>query len=1281
MLQMGDKRVNTLASPSAQQSFQDLLLQFSSIASQGSSPLVLVESFCRIARNYFGVDGVYFWQSVSDEELVGAVADGFMAEGFAGLRLRAGESAVTMEAVRTRKTIFVNRVDVSRYATAAEFRAQSLMAAPLVVANELIGAAVFLHSSDPDYFNEDLATKATILAGQLGSLLEAARLHEVSQQEHRRAEILAGVVRSLQTIPEAAAAVQVMAERLRVALSVPLVCVLMRQAGPVFELRAVSAESPEKETAIRAGHDRKAMQFAVDLARRAVSAGGMITTAIDPATHAFGALIEPGSLLAAPFRTSSSDGVLLVYPRRGNPFSPDEKSLVSTIASFGAVAIANAELYATAQEQAHELQQLLVISSELGSISDLDQFFQKFALRAAGFLGFERSFIGLLENGAFHVRWGAAEGQSQRFEFALPDGLASRALLDRQVYWSDDPAKVPGANLGLLTQFAIRQVLAVPLLGAEGQVLGMFGVLDRVDRMGISQEDIRRARSLGGQVAVVLEVARNLHLSEQHRARSESLMRLAIGLNSLLRLPEFAERFVSRAMEIMEAKAAAFAVQQANGLEVIALQCSIDEPGKAALRPRLAHALSAALVQHGDTIITGSSTSLLGTSLAEELDWSDCTLVRLMSASGETAGLLCLARQGKRDAGEERGLLLALAGHGSVALENARLFTRVEQANRHWIEIFDAISDFIVAHDEADRVLRVNRSLADFIGSDPSELIGLSTWALLEMGQGSALHCCPFCLITSRGADEYAHPVLDRTYLVSTSRVHGANNEGMQTIHVLKDITDRLDAERRYRELFNNIQEGLFFSTPDGRFIEVNDALVRMLGFTSREELLHSDLRNQVYSSPERHDQLMAQMQRHGALRNHEETLRRRDGALVHVLINAFAVRDAQDGILQYRGLMLDISGLKNFQAELQRERDFSGKILNNTQSLILVADVSGVVNYANRRWYDLGFEQNKILGAPIDQLFVPSNREPLLGALAATNSGGQVDNLDLQIQRGDGRIAQFSVNLSPMRDEQGNVTSIVVVMSDITDAATLQAKLMHTEKMAAVGQLVSGVAHEVNNPLTAILGFSDLLMENEEVPESARKDLRVILQEAQRTKQIVQNLLSFARQMPPQRQPVQLNSILQRTVQLRSYDLHSRGVEVIERLDEAIPSVIGDAHQIQQVFLNIINNAYDAVRDSKRPGRIEIASGQQGDFVEVSFRDNGEGITHPERIFDPFFTTKEVGQGTGLGLSICYGIVREHGGEIVCRNNVEGGASFVVRLPAATGTASKSVAAGVKQP
>jgi len=298
---------------------------------------------------------------------------------------------------------------------------------------------------------------------------------------------------------------------------------------------------------------------------------------------------------------------------------------------------------------------------------------------------------------------------------------------------------------------------------------------------------------------------------------------------------------------------------------------------------------------------------------------------------------------------------------------------------------------------------------------------------------------------------------------------------------------------------------------------------------------------------------------------------------------------------------------------------------------------------------------------------------------LEAVGRGQQIDNFDLPLVRGDGASAQFTANMSPISGEDGKASSIVVVMTDVTDSAVLRTKLVHAEKMAAVGQLVSGVAHEVNNPLTAILGFTDLLMENPELPESARRDLRVILQEAQRTKQIVQNLLSFARQMPPRRQPVQLNSILKRTVQLRSYDFISHGIQVVERLDESLPDVIGDSHQLQQVFLNILNNAYDAVRECGRPPRIEITSARMETGVEVSFRDNGVGISDPERIFDPFFTTKDVGKGTGLGLSICYGIVHEHGGEIICHNNSgSDGATFIVRLPLAQDGASFGAAAGV---
>ena len=1155
------------------------------------------------------------------------------------------------------------------------------MAAPLLVSEEVVGAIAFVQSASPAGFDDDAVAKVTILAAQLGTALEALRLNQLSREEHRRASILVEVATALHGLPDTAAVMESIADRLRALLHSPAVLVFVQQEK-LFQLQAVATEAPRLALSIRSRFQQNDLRSSLEIASRAVAAGESITVSIDGASH-FGEDSPPGVLIAAPFRTSRSHGAILVYPRPANPFTQEDKTLVSALAGFGAVAIANAELYGMARAQAHELHEILEISFELGSAGKLDELMQTSVVRAASFLGFQRCFIGLLEEAAFHIRWGVENGVARPVDIPLDDGVATRALKQKNVFFTEDASKTPGANLDFVAAFHIRQLLAVPLLGSNGDVFGMFGVLDHIEPGPINDKDVRRARALAAQVAIALELTRNLHQSEEHRRRAEALVKLALELSTVLHLPEFTRNFALRAAGLLGARSVALSLFQTSELDTVLICGCAPDAGAAEVNDkpllrRFTQALSAALPKYPTDVVFGPASDMLGAALASSLGWTDCTLVRLAGSSGELVGVLCLADRGAPPAIEDHQLLRAIAGHASIALENACLFTRMQQANRHWMEVFDAISDFIVVHDEQHNILRVNRSLADFVGITPDQLIGVNMRALDALSSGASPHSCPFCR-TGEGLDEYVHPALERTYLISTSRIHAASSAQLQTVHVLKDITDRREAERRYRELFDNIQEGIFFSTPQGRFVEVNDALVRILGYSSREEVIQLDIPTQVYFSPRRREELAELFERQGGLHNQEELLRRKDGSPVHVLINCFAVRDPGGSILQYRGLILDITGLRQSQTELQKERDFSSKILSHTQSLILVTDTEGVISYANRRWSGLGFQQGQILGHPFPELCAPPRRAALREALAAVARGQQVDNFDLSLVRGDGVSGQFSVNLSPISGEDGRVSNIVVVMTDVTDSAILRSKLMHAEKMAAVGQLVSGVAHEVNNPLTAILGFTDLLMENPEIPESARRDLRVILQEAQRTKQIVQNLLSFARQMPPQRQLVQLNSILQRTVHLRSYDFISHGIQVVERLDESLPGVVGDSHQLQQVFLNILNNAYDAVRETARPARIEIRSASAGSFVEISFCDNGMGIADPERIFDPFFTTKDVGKGTGLGLSICYGIVREHGGEIVCHNNLDSeGATFIVRLPVASETASFGAVAGV---
>ena len=236
---------------------------------------------------------------------------------------------------------------------------------------------------------------------------------------------------------------------------------------------------------------------------------------------------------------------------------------------------------------------------------------------------------------------------------------------------------------------------------------------------------------------------------------------------------------------------------------------------------------------------------------------------------------------------------------------------------------------------------------------------------------------------------------------------------------------------------------------------------------------------------------------------------------------------------------------------------------------------------------------------------------------------------------------------------------------NSIENLQRLQAQLVQTEKLVSLGQLAAGAAHEINNPLTAILGFSDLLADDAALPDKSRTVASKIRDQARRTKTLVSNLLSFARQVPPERTVLDLNTVVSNAVQLRAMDLRGSATKINLQLESVLPGVRGDSNQLMQVFFNIIKNATEAMEAAQGGGTLTIKTLRDRAYVVVLFSDTGPGIREPHRVFDPFYTTKPVGKGTGLGLSICFGIVQEHGGRILCYNNQEGGAVFRVELPA----------------
>jgi len=218
---------------------------------------------------------------------------------------------------------------------------------------------------------------------------------------------------------------------------------------------------------------------------------------------------------------------------------------------------------------------------------------------------------------------------------------------------------------------------------------------------------------------------------------------------------------------------------------------------------------------------------------------------------------------------------------------------------------------------------------------------------------------------------------------------------------------------------------------------------------------------------------------------------------------------------------------------------------------------------------------------------------------------------------------------------------------------------------LASIGEAVAGIVHEINNPLTAVIGFAQLVMDAN-IPDDVKKDIAVIHQEAQRAAEVAKNLLIFARKHAPARQPTDINSAIREMLKLRAYEQRVNNIQVNTQFDPELPTVMADYSQLQQVFLNIIINAESAMLEANKGGTLTITTQKSNDTLKVSFADNGPGIAKEnlERVFDPFFTTKEVGKGTGLGLSLCHGIVVQHGGRIYARSKLGKGATFVVELP-----------------
>lgn len=668
---------------------------------------------------------------------------------------------------------------------------------------------------------------------------------------------------------------------------------------------------------------------------------------------------------------------------------------------------------------------------------------------------------------------------------------------------------------------------------------------------------------------------------------------------------------------------------------------------------------------------------------------------------------------------DEVNFIMNVGNLVGLTIQNVTLLEKSATVQRQWAYTFDSIQDPILVHDRAGKILRANRCLARSLGRDAKTLAGRPVAEVLDR-KGLPWQICPYCEgIVGEG--DNPDPWFKGFFLTSNSDFNDPSGNRLGTVHALKDITDRKRAEEKYRTLVANLQEGVFISTPNGRFLDFNNAFMRMFGYESREELLSVDIRTALYINPSDCDRMQKLIQEHGAVEDFEVQLRRKDGEVLTALESCVATRDASGTVTAYQGFMLDITERKRAEQEVRRRNrelivlNSIGQILSQalelpdllSRSLRQITELFGldlaavylldektcVIRRAaavgHRSEYVRHFPRTEVHREMINQIravhasVVPVQSLPLPPVFRDVHEkeGIQVAHVVVLWSKdrilgclvvGSRKLREFTPADLNLLGATGTQFAAAIEKSLLYEEARqaydnlrrAKEQLVQSEKMAAIGQLISGVAHELNNPLTAILGYSQLLASSDEVGQIGAEYIEKLHKQAQRTHRIVQNLLSFSRQQKPERLTINLNQILEDTLALRDYDLRVNNIQIHRDFAPDLPETAADPHQLQQVFLNILNNAVDAVLDRDQRGEIWVRSSMENHQIVIQITDSGPGVQDPTKVFNPFYTTKPVGKGTGLGLSICYGIISEHGGTVQVQNSPPRGATFTVTLP-----------------
>lgn len=603
-----------------------------------------------------------------------------------------------------------------------------------------------------------------------------------------------------------------------------------------------------------------------------------------------------------------------------------------------------------------------------------------------------------------------------------------------------------------------------------------------------------------------------------------------------------------------------------------------------------------------------------------------------------------------------------------------------ESSINRLMDAMDALGDGIYIVGEDLIVEYMNKFMVNLFG----EGIGRKCYEAINR-QDSV---CPWCChkeVFEAGEERHSEvyiPHIGRSFNLVELPV--SNKDGSRSLlAIYRDITQSKQqaaslksSEENYKRLFESVGCGVFTSSKQGRFLDVNPALLKILGYTDKKEFFSLDLATELYLEPEDRSRYQEIVGKQGSVVDYEVEWKKKDGSIVHALMTSNVRYDSEGKIEGYEGIVVDQSERKRIEHKMKEALDFLDKTIQCSPNAIMAADLKGNVIIWNKGAEEiLGHKAEDVIGKmKISEIYPEGIARLVMKMMRSNDYGGKgvLNSYPVLFNKQNGDDLEGNLSASIMYDEDGKEIASVGILVDIGERLHMERtlsetrqQLLHSEKLAAMGRLTSQIAHELNNPLFGIMNTLELMKTEIPPTNKRRKLLDMSISEIERLADMLKKMLTFSRPDQEDKIEVNINTAIEDILLFYEKRFRENSVKIKTNFTPHPVTVLASRDQLRQVFINIISNAMDAMPNG---GILSLATGiRNKKTMAITITDTGIGIAEEnlEKIFDSFFTTKkDIVKGVGLGLSVCYGFIKDMGGDIQVESKLDEGTTFILSLP-----------------